>query len=139
MPNDCWNHVTIYAPTETIRRLLDASGRFVELVPRPTGDAVSHYGSDRFYGYGLDQVGQEAIQFRFATAWTPPIGLYEMLLRSLKLAFMKVTWSVEDGVAGIWVGERTLEGAADGGYLIQSMHWDEGCLEEKVHRWRERA
>lgn len=138
MPNDCWNHVTLYAPADIISRLVDAKERFVELVAAPpTGtEATTWFGSDRFYSYGLDQVGKEAIQFRFISAWSPPVGLFERLLRELPAEFLKVTWSVEDGAAGIWVGERTLEGAANGGYLIQSIHWDEGCLEEKAHRWR---
>lgn len=141
MPNDCWNHVTIYGPPETIKRIAEAKMRIVELVTQPpsdtNADAVNHFGSDRFYEWGLDQLGQEAIQFHFVSAWSPPIAFFDRLLREFSLDFMKVTWSVEDGAAGTWVAERSLDGAADGGYLVQSMHWDDGCLEEKAHRWRE--
>jgi hypothetical protein len=138
MPNDCWNHVTIYAPTDTIRRLVNAKERFVELVSGPPTGVPDHeyYGSDRFYDWAIDEEGQEALQFRFTSAWAPPIGLFQRMLKELGLDFMKVTWSVEDGIAGVWVGERTTKEGADDGFIMQSMHWDEGCIEEKEHRWR---
>jgi hypothetical protein len=49
------------------------------------------------------------------------------------ITFLKNDWTVEDGMAGIWVAE--VNGSSR---TVQSMHWDEGCLEERVHRFREK-
>jgi hypothetical protein len=134
MPNDCWNHVTVYAPTDFIQTLVSIKQRFFDLVAQPPAAIPEHehFGSDRFYGYQVDQVGQEALQFRFVSAWKPPLRFFGLLLKEHPIHFLKVTWTVEDGSAGVMVGQRN----KDGTHTMNSMTWDEGCLEEKAHRWR---
>ena len=136
MPNDCVNFVTIYAPTETIEQIADMNGRLVSLVPPPSEETAvlaEYWGSDRFYDYSLDERGLEAIQFSITTAWAPPLGLFRMLLDVHPVDFIKVAWTVEDGDAGVWVGKHDGEG---GKPVTQEIRWDEGCLEEKTHRFR---
>lgn len=135
MPNDCVNFVTIYAPAETIEQIADMNGRLIELVPPPPEEEVLHkyWGSDRFYDYVLDERGLEAIQFSITTAWGPPLGLFRMLLDLHPVDFIKVSWHVEDGAAGIWIGRHDNDG---GKPVVKSLDWDEGCIEERAHRFR---
>lgn len=134
MPNDCWNHVTVYAPNDTILTFVSVKQRFVELVTQPALGIPDHehFGSYGFHDWSIDEVGREALQFRFTSAWEPPLRFFSMLLKEHPIDFLKVTWTVEDGGAGVWVGQRE----RDGTHTVKSMTWDEGCIEEKAERWR---
>lgn len=136
MPNDCVNHITIYADTPTIERIVAAEGRLPSLVPPPTDSspeaAAVAYGTDRFYFYESKGSGPGATLFKIYTAWAPPHNLLETLLKQEKgIEFIKCEWDVEDGGAGVWIGERK----ADGTTRIRGLEWDEGCLEERAQRF----
>ncbi len=138
MPNDCVNRITIYADAATIQRITAVGHKVLELVPplpEDTPDArVAAYGTDRFYDYKQVHVGPEGAMLRITTPWAPPLKFLHILAETEKgVVFMKSEWDVEDGDAGVWVAER--RGGADGLY-VQSMNWDEGCLEERAHRFR---
>ncbi len=134
MPNDCVNRVTIYADEATTAKLSDLGFRFPDLVPEPAEPIHETWGSDRFYDYILHEAGQGAIAFTFTSAWAPPNKLFDLLLRAEPgITFIKNDWSVEDGIAGIWIGSRF---AGEQGCSTESMQWDEGCIEERAHRFR---
>lgn len=125
MPNDCWNNILIYAPKDVIQEFLDAKEALADLLDDPTEAIV-------LYNWKLECAGEEAIQFCITSAWGPPLTLLEFIVRAKPIDFMKVSWYVEDGAAGIWTANKN----TDSGYTIQKMTWDEGCLEEKAHRFR---
>lgn len=136
MPNDCVNTITIYADTATIERILDVNGQLPELVPpiaeQSSEAAAVAYGTDRFYLYRLKAAGPGATLFTLYTAWGPPNKLLETLLKTEKgVEFIKCVWDVEDGGAGVWIGERGANGACE----IRSLEWVEGCLEERAERF----
>ena len=137
MPNDCINRITIYADTATIQRIAAADYDILSLVPPLPEDTpearADAYGSDRFYDYEQIHIGPEGAMLRFTTAWAPPLKFLHTLAETEKgVVFMKSDWDVEDGAAGIWVAERR---AGSDELLVQSMNWDEGCLEERAHRF----
>ncbi len=129
----------MYADAETIRLIVEAGYNVLKLVPPlerdDTKTVVDAYGTDRFYHYTVKKVGKEAILFSFCTAWAPPYGYFEKLVRNQKgIQFMKVEWDIAtDGCAGVWVAEREKEGDV----VIKSIDWYEGCIEEQVERFRE--
>lgn len=136
MPNDCINHITIYADTPTIERIVAAEGRLPSLVPpiahQSSEAAAVAYGTDRFYIYKLSAAGPGAVLFKIYTAWAPPNNLLETLLKTEKgIEFIKCQWDVEDGGAGVWIGER----GADGATNIRGLEWVEGCYEERAERF----
>jgi hypothetical protein len=134
MPNDCVNRVTIYADEETTAKLVALGSRFADMLPEPADPIHETWGSDRFHEYSVYDYGKTAIAFRFMSAWAPPLGFFDELLRTYKnISFVKVDWNVEDGMAGVWVGSR-IEG--EDGYGTEKMQWDEGCIEEHAHRFR---
>jgi hypothetical protein len=134
MPNDCVNRITIYADAATIEKIKAVDYKVIDLVPAldPSANAVDTWGTDRFYYYELIAAGPEAIAFSICTAWAPPIGFLTQLVNANpEITFLKSDWHLEDGPAGIFVAERGPEMPLS----IQSMTWDEGCLEERAQRF----
>jgi len=129
MPNDCDNHVMLYADKATIQAIADSAGRLFDLVK-----ATELPEGTRVYNFRLHAAGQGAIRFSIDSAWAPPDDLFAALVDEYPIVFMKNEWYVEDGPAGVWVATKE-EGAEQP--VIQTLGWDEGCIEEKVHRFRE--
>jgi hypothetical protein len=130
MPNDCVNHVTLYAGPSTIKHLVEAGPALADLIVGDVGDL-------RLYDYKVRQVGKEAMIFTITSAWVPANPLFEALIQQLDITFLKNEWYIEDGMAGVWIGEsRGIDGLVP---KISALEWDEGCLEEKVHRFRNSA
>lgn len=127
MPNDCVNHVTLYAGPRTIKRLVEAGPAIADLVMSDCGDL-------RLYEYKVQQIGKEAIIFTVTSAWRPANALFHAMVLELDITFLKNEWYVEDGMAGVWIGES--KGIDSLLPKISLLEWDEGCLEEKVHRFR---
>ncbi len=134
MPNDCENFVIVYADEQTIQAIAEIGLRLPDLIKaHPLPEHL------RMYDYALKDVGAGAIAFRITSAWGPLDDLFHLLvLEYPSIVFMKNEWCVEDGAAGVWVAERYGEGG-ETLLRVQSMHWDEGCLEEKAHRFRKAA
>lgn len=132
MPNDCYNHVTIYADASTIKHLVEAGPALEDLLVEGAAS-----GDLRLYDYKVNQVGAEAVIFTITSAWVPANPLFEALIQQLDICFLKNEWVIEDGMAGVWIGEsRGIENLAP---KISALEWHEGPIEEKAHRFRKSA
>jgi hypothetical protein len=137
MPNICWNKVTITANTSTITTLTDANLSFETLYPRPVDVDwyewnTKHYGTKWDRGnYKVLQHGKEGLLATFETAWVPPLPFFEKLIEFYSDVWVKLEWTTEDGLAGVWVA-YTKQGTP----VIKTLEWEEMCLEEGSHRFR---
>lgn len=127
MPNDCVNHITLYAGPSTINHIVEAGPALGTLVMEDFGDL-------RLYDYKILQVGKEAIVFSVTSAWVPANALWHAMILELDISFLKNEWYIEDGKAGVWIGESN--GIDSLVPKISSLEWPEGSLEEKAHRFR---
>ena len=116
MPNDCWNYMTITANNDDLAKLL-------------AEEFVKYENKELF---SISQVGKEAVKFRIWSAWHPDFDWLESLLTKYPSCWVKDTWIVEDGQAGVWIGT-----ARKGEKEIRQFLWDDMCLEEEMHRFRE--
>ena len=110
MPNDCWNNITIYASNSQIRTIL-----------------LNEFCSVPAWAFSLDQVGEEALQFRLWSPDAPAREFMDLLWNNYEGLWMKNEWSEEGGGAGVIVGRKM---------DAQSFEWREGCIEESGHRFR---
>ncbi len=125
MPNDCRNSVTIYATAPTIQLLKETGIKLLELVKgNPKLDDI------RLYEYTLHEAGKEAMIFTVLSAWAPPHALFEAIMNEYPIWFIKNSWYVEDGAAGVWIADPAKPAGAPA--IIKSLEWDEGCLEAKA-------
>jgi hypothetical protein len=129
MPNDCYNHVTLYADASTIKHLVEAGPALANLL-------VGEFSDLRLYDYKLNQVGTEAMSFTITSAWVPANPLFDALINQFELTFLKNEWYIEDGAAGIWIGVLHSNSPVP---KISALEWDEGPIEEKAHRFRKSA
>lgn len=129
MPNDCVNHVTVYADTATINLLKAAGPRIPDRIR-----AKKLPETLQVYDYKFHQAGQGAIRFSITSAWRPALDLLDGLIAEYPtITFIKNEWYIEDGGAGVWVADRK-EGQEP---VICQVSWDEGCMEEIHHRFSE--
>jgi len=114
MPNDCWNNLTITGVREEIDRFVAN-----EFIGAPA------------WAYTIQHRGVEGIQFRLWSSSFPDYVWLEGLLVRYNTLWIKNVWQEEGGRAGIWVG-----GVEKG---IRHFEWEDLCLEEKAHRFRQSA
>ena len=139
MPNDCQCKVRVGATEDHINFLCDSEFSFEKVYPRPEGvDAyewnVKHWGTkwDRA-DYEVLHKGKLGVQVTFTTAWGPPVELFKYLAETYHDLWLRCDWSEEGGLAGVYVvfwndKEKKLE--------ITDTAWDDWCLEEWAHRFR---
>jgi hypothetical protein len=102
MGNDVRNVVTIRASTIT--------------------DLVAILGE--FKDYKVDSMGTRGAVIRFHSKWVPEINKLEEIISNYPGSWVKNEWLVEDGEAGVWVGQLG---------MIKSLTWDDVSLEEWVY------
>jgi hypothetical protein len=124
MPNDCRNGVTIYATAPTINLLKEVGLKLPTLIKEHTLPEDL-----RMYEYDLHTAGKEAMIFTVNSAWAPLHPLFEALMKEYPISFIKNSWYVEDGAAGVWIAEPAKPAGAPP--IIRSLEWDEGCVEAK--------
>jgi hypothetical protein len=115
MPNDCWNSLTITANKSELDMLMitefkDVPDWALEILTR----------------------GPEGVMLRLWSRWEPNFKLLETFLQKYPSCWIKNLWKVEDGSAGVWIGS-----ARSGTVEIQQLMWEDMCLEEMSHRFRE--
>ena len=84
MPNDCSNHVTLYAEPDVIDTLNKAGLYLPDLIQETK---LSH--DLRVYDYSLRKAGRTAIRFTITSAWGPANDLFEALLNEYPISFLK--------------------------------------------------
>jgi hypothetical protein len=114
MPNDCWNYLTITADEEELAEILKEE--FKDNSP------------DNFT---ILQRGKEAVSCKMWSAWHPNFVWMEGLLEKYPTVWVKNTWSVEDGEAGVWVGT-----GRGGTKSIRQLTWEDMSIEEEFYRFR---
>ena len=102
MGNDVRNTLTIRASTIT--------------------DLVAILG--KFSNYKVSSMGTRGAVIVFHTNWTPEINKLEEIISEFPTAWVKNEWLVEDGEAGVWVGQHG---------MTKSLTWDDISLEEWVY------
>jgi hypothetical protein len=141
MPNECWNKVRLSSNPALIQKLLESEFSFASIRPIPesveqknwTEWCTENWGTkwDR-YDYKLEEAGKEAILIYFHTAWSPPTILFKFLLQEHPEMWLRCDWEEEGGEAGVFVGFTNQRGDLK----IQSMTWDDWCIEEYAHKFR---
>jgi hypothetical protein len=132
MPNDCRNGVTIYATPPTIELLKEVGLKLPTLLKEHTLPEDL-----RMYEYTLHEAGTEAMIFTVESAWAPLHPLFEALMKEYPISFIKNSWYVEDGTAGVWIAEAPKTPGAPP--EIKSLEWEEGCVEAKMDMFRKSA
>jgi hypothetical protein len=111
MPNDCWNHISVKATHDQIRRILaeDLQG-----VPE--------------WNLRVRQVGRGALIFNLWSPNVPAEAFVRTLLDKYEGIWVKNEWDEEGGTAGVIVGTKD---------AVSQLTWNEGCIEEWDHRLRD--
>ncbi len=143
MPNDCECTVRLSAKEETIQVLFDNQFRFQALYPPPedlSGNTeklldwqITNWGTkwDR-YNYRVEQKGKHGLLLKFTTAWSPPSSFLDYLVRTYPDIWVKCDWIEEGGLAGVY-----MVNTVDGQLNVQGLNWNDWCLEEFVHNFKE--
>ena len=134
MPNDCYNNVTIVGNNDMIKKFIEDEMSFDKICPIPEEEKTTDYDDhcrvwgtkwDR-YEYSLNEEGQSGLKCNFTTAWDPPIGVFEYLLKTYHDIWIKCEWEEEGGMAGVWIGHRR-----DGEPVIRQLEWQDLSIEEE--------
>ena len=103
MPNDCWNVFTVKAENAQIRTIL--TQEFTN-VPR--------------WAFRLFEVGEETINFKIWSRWSPDKDLMDRLFNSYEGIWIKNEWNEEGGLAGVIVGTKDDQEAAAQNEFVSS-------------------
>jgi hypothetical protein len=139
MPNDSWNIVRIYASEQTIDDLKKAEFSFELLHPPPQFSPLpdlsgeddrwyywntEHWGTkwDR-YEYSVETEGPRVLVLRFTTAWTPPYGVFQHLLKLYPDLWLRCNWTEESGMKGVFIGCTK-----NNELSIKELQWEDWCF-----------
>ena len=113
MPNDCWNNLTITGTSKEIDEFFAT-----EVCDVPA------------WVFTIQRRGVEGIQLRmWSDDGRPHYEWLESLLVQYPSCWIKNVWHEEGGKAGVWIGSKQ-----NG---IRQFEWDDLCLEERAHRFRQ--
>jgi hypothetical protein len=126
MPNDCGNTVIIIGQEKDIDLFEEKGLSFSYFFPPPE-DAEDNWHSDHWgtkwdcYDMTVERNGAYGIEFKFSTAWAPPIAFLTHLLRQYPRCWMKLQWCEPMMMcAGVWIGY-----VKNGDLKVKELDWIE--------------
>jgi hypothetical protein len=133
MPNYCDNKLTIMGPSGEIALFVKEKLDFNVFVP-PPDDAErdwfsEHWGtSNRRDDIDIEQYDSNSAQFKFITAWAPPIPFCRALLKKYPECWIKHEFTIDMmALSGIWIGEITKTGEITEQVLEWEVPWQRFC------------
>ena len=106
MANTCWNRLTIWGTTAQIRQLIAFFAAY-------QGEQT------------ILKAGKGCLRVKVESKWQPARALMDNLFAEAPGIWLKNEWYEEGGSAGILVGTQN---------ALQTLTWEEGCLEETIAR-----
>jgi len=76
--------------------------------------------------------GVEGVMLKLWSRWQPDFEWLDRLIVQYPSSWIKNEWSEEGGNAGVWIGTMR-----SGTKVVQRLEWDDMCLEENAHRFRQ--
>lgn len=111
MPNNCYNIVRIVGLEEDLNVFEEKSLTFSHFYPPPENaddmDWCNNHWGTKWDPYNIDieRVGAHDIEFRFNTAWAPPIPFLQHLLTQYSKCWIKIQYNEPMmNLAGVWIG-----------------------------------
>lgn len=109
MPNWCYNKVTIIGHKEDLDQFEEQRFSFSYFVPPPADCPYEWYRDNwsvrsEHHEYEVKIRDENLYVAGFDTAWGPPIRFFRKLLEKYPRCWLKCAYTIEDGVAGIWLG-----------------------------------
>ena len=110
MPNNCGNTVTIIGHEEDLNVFEEKQLAFSHFYPAPENADINwcheHWGTKWDpYDLTVKRNGENGIEFRFCTAWAPPIPFLKHLLAQYPRCWIKLQFCEPMMMyAGVWIG-----------------------------------
>ena len=109
MPNYCWNTIYIVGHKEDLdlferEQLCFSYFKATPLCSDPTLWQEEHWGTkwDHWDTF-IKRLGDNDIEFRFTTAWNPPLAFLRSLLVQYQRCWIRLRYYTEGDTEGIWI------------------------------------